>query len=254
MKTERYIQTINNLITRHLTGKGTEWPLYVTSTCCAMNTFVSSQTGFSPYELVFLKKPPDILNLYFEPLETIAKGYQDYCIKMKAKLDNVSNVIMEMKAFQQQRQAEFAHSQPRSPEIFQEGQLVYMLAPSKASLNTKTKKCRADYIGPLVINKTLDETHYVLSDLQGRVLIGVYHVNRLKAANVRTPTGTASTYDQLRDAFTHITNQEMDQDTSKSLPDIAPAAILQSVYPNLYNHRCSTRSLCTCILDVLPAY
>ena len=32
LKTERYIQTINNLITRQLTGKGREWPLYVTST------------------------------------------------------------------------------------------------------------------------------------------------------------------------------------------------------------------------------
>ena len=32
-----------------------------------MNTFVSTSTGFSPYELVFLKKPPDVLNLYFAP-------------------------------------------------------------------------------------------------------------------------------------------------------------------------------------------
>ena len=47
-----------------------------------MNTFVSTTTRFSPYELVFLKKPPDILNLYFKPLETIAKGYRDYCLKM----------------------------------------------------------------------------------------------------------------------------------------------------------------------------
>ena len=45
--------------------KGKEWPLFVTSCCFAMNTFVSTTTGFSPYELVFLKKPPDILNLYF---------------------------------------------------------------------------------------------------------------------------------------------------------------------------------------------
>ena len=51
------------------------------STCYAMNTFVSPSTGFSPYELVFLRKPPDILNLYFEPLQTIAKGYEDYCLK-----------------------------------------------------------------------------------------------------------------------------------------------------------------------------
>ena len=64
-----------------------------------MNTFVSKTTGFSPYELVFLKKPPDILNLYFEPLETIAKGYRDYCMKMRAKLDNVSSFITELKHF-----------------------------------------------------------------------------------------------------------------------------------------------------------
>ena len=64
-KTEQYIQTINNLIARHLWDKGKEWPLFVTSSCYAMNTLVSSVTGFTPYELVFLKKPPDVLNLYF---------------------------------------------------------------------------------------------------------------------------------------------------------------------------------------------
>ena len=37
--------------------KLTYWPLFVMSTCYAMNTFVSPITGFSPYELVFLKKP-----------------------------------------------------------------------------------------------------------------------------------------------------------------------------------------------------
>ena len=51
-KTERYI---NNLITRQLPGKGRELQLYITSTY-PMNTFVLLTTGFSPYELVFLKK------------------------------------------------------------------------------------------------------------------------------------------------------------------------------------------------------
>ena len=36
LKTERYIQTINNLITRHLKDKGKEWPLFVIS-CCFHN-------------------------------------------------------------------------------------------------------------------------------------------------------------------------------------------------------------------------
>ena len=40
LKTERYIQTINNLITRQLIGKGRELPLYIILTCYLMNTFV----------------------------------------------------------------------------------------------------------------------------------------------------------------------------------------------------------------------
>ena len=64
LKTKRYI---NNLITRQLSGKGRKLPLYVTLTY-PMNTFVSPTTGFSPYELVFLKKPSDILNFHFQPL------------------------------------------------------------------------------------------------------------------------------------------------------------------------------------------
>lgn len=253
LKTERYIQTINNLITRQLIGKGREWPLYVTSTCYAMNTFVSPITGFSAYELVFLKKPPDILNLHFQPLQTIAKGYEDYCLKMKNRLENVGNVILELKTFQQERQAELANNLPTPPETFQEGQLVYLLAPSAASLRTQTKKCRADFVGPLVINKALDLTHYILNDLQGRILIGVYHINRLKKATVRTPSGIVSTYQQLHDSFTHITEQEAQASTP--LPDIAPAAILQSIYtlPYFHNKGCSLpSSVCECILDVIP--
>ena len=253
LKTERYIQTINILITRQLTGKGREWPLYVTSTCYAMNTFVSPTTGFSPYELVFLKKPPDILNLHFQPLQTIAKGYADYCIKMKSRLDNVGNVILDLKTFQQERQAQLANQVPTPPETFQEGQLVYLLAPSAATLRTNTQKCRADFIGPLVINKALDSTHYIINDLQGRILIGVYHINRLKKATVRTPSGTVSTYQQLYDAFTHITEQEAKVTTP--LPDIAPAAILQSIYTLPYKHTTGFSlldSTCECILDIVP--
>ena len=65
LKTERYI---NNLITRQLPGKGRELQLSVTSTY-PMNTFVSLTTGFSPYELVFLKKSSDIPNVHFQILQ-----------------------------------------------------------------------------------------------------------------------------------------------------------------------------------------
>ena len=106
---------------------------------------------------------------------------------------------------------------------------------------TKTRKCTADFIGPLVISKVLDSTHYILSNLQGHILIGVYHIKRLKPAKVRTPTGIVSTYSQLRDAFQRITLEEADRST-----------FLQSVYDYPIQHHCSADNSCTCIEDILP--
>ena len=249
LKTERYIQTLNNLITRHLKRKGFDWPLYVTSVCFAMNTFVSPTTGFSPYELVFLKKPPDILNLYFTPLAQIAKGYRDYCLKMRAHLENISDVVTEIKTFQQQRQAQEQHLHAKAPQLFQPGQLVYLLAPSAASLQTNTTKCRADYVGPLVVNRVLDETHYILNDLQGSILCGVYHINRLKKAELHTSNQTVSTYQELQKVFNA---SEQDAVNPVPLPEIAPGAALQSYFQlNLYRsspiHKCNCSSSFVCI-------
>ena len=107
---------------------------------------------------------------------------------MKARLENVGNVILELKTFQQERQAQLANESATPPETFQEGQLVYLLAPSAATLRTKTKKCRADFVGPLVINKILDSTHYILNDLQICRASGVTRRNvSLLYANSQTP-------------------------------------------------------------------
>ena len=123
LKTERYI---NNLITRQLPGKGRELQLSVTLTH-PMNTFVSPTTGFSPYELVFLKKSPLIFPMFiFNFYKNIAKGYEHYCTKMKTRLDNVGNVILDFKRFQQERQAQLANQVTTQSETFQEGQLFYL--------------------------------------------------------------------------------------------------------------------------------
>ena len=53
-KAERQIQTIGNMISKHLTEKGSSWPLYAMISTYAMNTFASNALqGLSPFELVF---------------------------------------------------------------------------------------------------------------------------------------------------------------------------------------------------------
>ena len=57
-KAERQIQTIGNMINKHLMQKGASWPLYAAVSAYAMNTFASTALqGLSPFELVFARKP-----------------------------------------------------------------------------------------------------------------------------------------------------------------------------------------------------
>ena len=77
-------------------------------------------------------------------------------------------------------------------EIYEEGTLVYLLAPHAYSLQTRTTKFRQDFIGPLVVKTRLDTTHYTLFDLIGWILPDVYQINRLKQARVMTSCGIAT--------------------------------------------------------------
>ena len=51
------------------------------------------------------------------------------------------------------------------------------------------------YIEPLVIHKIIDKFQYILIDHEGKVLIGIFHYNRLKKAFLRSTKGPANTVD-----------------------------------------------------------
>ena len=65
-------------------------------------------------------------------------------------------------------------------EIFQDNQMVYLLALHASALQMNTTKFKQDSIGPLFIDTALDKMHYRLKDMTGLLLDGTYHVNRIK--------------------------------------------------------------------------
>ena len=79
--------------------------------------------------------------------------------------------------------------------------------------------------------------HYILSDLQGRILCGVYQKHK---AQLRTPIGNVTTYDELKTTF-----QESNTDTNSTLPNISHAALVQSLVA-LNCYKCSPVQNCTC--------
>ena len=74
---------------------------------------------------------------------------------------------------------------------------MYLLTPYSSSLQSSAQKFHQDYVGPLAIDTKLDDTHYLLKDVTGRMLPGDFHINRIKREKEITPDGLATTYEQL---------------------------------------------------------
>ena len=174
-KCKRQIKTISEIIVKHLWGKGQMWPLFITTAAYAMNMFASEAlSDFSPFQLVFLQDPPDLTSLSFPKIDTIPVNYQ-----------MIGRLLLEWRT-QQALKYEKKNRQYTNEEIFQDDQMVYLLAPHLSALQTDTTKFKQDVIGPLFIDTAIDKTHYRLKDATGLLLDGMYHVNRIKKGSVHT--------------------------------------------------------------------
>ena len=194
-KCERQIKTISEIIVKHLWDKGQIWPLFATTAAYAMNTFVSEAlSGFSPFQLVFLRDPPDLTSLSFPKIDTIPVNYREYYNLLLARAQMIGRLLSEWRT-QQVLEYDKKNKQYTNEEIFQYDQMVYLLAPHSSALQTDTTKFKQDFIGPLLIDRSLDKTHYRLKDATGLLLDVTYHMNQIKKGLAHTPQGIVSTFD-----------------------------------------------------------
>ena len=106
----------------------------------------------------------------------------------------MSRLLLEW-GTQQALEYENKTKQYTKEEIFQDDQMVYLLAPHSLAPQTDTTKFKQDFIGPLFIDTALDKTHYRLKDATGLLLDGTYHMNQIKKGSAHTPQGIVSTSD-----------------------------------------------------------
>ena len=200
-KCERQIQTISEIIMKHLWNKGQMWPLFATTAAYAMNTFASEAlSGLSPFQFVFLRDPPDLTSLSFPKIDTIPVKHREYYNLLLARAQLVGNMLLEWRT-KQALEYESKAKKFRNEEIFQDNQMVYLLAPHASALQTNTTKFKQDFIGPLFIDTALDKTHYRLKDVTGLLLDGTYHVNHIKKGSARTPLGIVDKFDTYETAL-----------------------------------------------------
>ena len=196
-KAERQIQTIGNMINKHLTQKGAAWPLYSAVSAYAMNTFASTALqGLSPFELVFARKPRHLTSFEIPKINTFPTEYKEFFQLLMEKAKMYRNMDLEWQTLQSLELTE-KNKMMTYIETFKLNDLVYLLAPYSLSLQSSAQKFRQDYVGPLAIDTKLDDTHYLLKDATGRTLPGDFHTNRIKRAKEITPKEPAETYEQL---------------------------------------------------------
>ena len=200
-KCERQIGTISEIIMKHLWDKGQMWPLFATTVAYAMNTFTSEAlSGLSPFQLVFLRDPPDLTSLSFPKIDTIPVKYREYYNLLLARAQLVGNLLLEWRT-KQALEYKSRTKKFRNEEIFQDNQMVYLLASHASALETNTTKFKQDFIGPLFIDTAHYKTHYRLKDVNGHLLDGTYHVNCIKKGSARTPLGIVDKFDTYETAL-----------------------------------------------------
>ena len=199
-KCERQIQMISEIIMKHLWDKGQMCPLFATTAAYTMNTFASETlSGLSPFQLVFLRDP-DLTSLSFLKIDTIPVKYREYYNLLLARAQLVGRLLLEWR-IKQALEYENRAKRFRNEEIFQDNQMVYLLAPHASALQTNTTKFKQDFIGPLFIDTALDKTHYRLKDMNGLLLDGTYHMNHIKKGSAHTPLGIVDKFDTYETAL-----------------------------------------------------
>ena len=86
------------MITKQLQGTSSTWPLYASVTAYAMNTFASKALqGFSPFELVFARKPHDLTSVQFKPLSKYAIPLREYVELLMKRAEFICKLQMNWK-------------------------------------------------------------------------------------------------------------------------------------------------------------
>ena len=182
LRTERYIRTISEMLCKWLEGTGDSWHLFVNACCYAHNTFITPTIGYSPYQLVYLHQPPNLLDLDFDTFKGNTRNVKEYVDLLKKRFLVIKDQVVQRKMNDQE--ARLCKSNRMQPDeiVFSVGDLVYLWAPTVSTLTVPSKKFKQEWIGPVQIQAVLDSTHYVLADIQGKILpfFGSVHISRLK--------------------------------------------------------------------------
>ena len=136
LQAEHGIKSLSNILIKHLTKSGDMWIDYLPFATLAHNTYNSPNLGnYSPYELVFGRKPKLLLELETDPDIKVAITYKEYYKKLEQRLKYLQKILLEFKT-------KHLALLNKDREYFQynSGDLVYLISPFDKSAKNSIEK------------------------------------------------------------------------------------------------------------------
>ena len=94
LQAEHGIKSLSTILTKHLTEQGQMWPKYLPVMILVYNTFNSLNLGnYSPYELLFSRKPKLLLDLETDLDIKISGSYKDYYTLLNKRLSYLHEIL-----------------------------------------------------------------------------------------------------------------------------------------------------------------
>ena len=138
---EWYIQSMNNIFCKFLNEVGRDWPVFLQPVVYAMNTSVCPRIGFSPYEMMFIRKLPDLSGL--DATSDVVPAYRNKAEEMDAmfhKFQQMEKFILAKKQRQQELQKVEAERAVSSVLALCKGNLVIFKQPHLSTLQANSRK------------------------------------------------------------------------------------------------------------------
>ena len=194
LQAEHGIKSLSKILSKHLTGQGQTWHKFLSLATFAYNIIhIPSLGNYSPYELVFGRRPKILINIETDLDIKVSGTYKDDHILLTKRLDYLQNMLQNFKM-------KCLALLNKNKEYFQYNSedLVYLISPLTTQLRKSSRKVAINYVGPLVVYKIVDPHNYLLMTIDGKLLRGLFEHERLKPAVIRMDKGNISTLSALK--------------------------------------------------------
>lgn len=176
--TERANKSIGQILRTMVNPDQTDWVDKIPLVEFAINSNISSSTGFAPFELNYGFMPTLIGGIL--PTEDAKPGVKKFVNQALENLTQAHDAIIESRVMQ----THYANRKRRGEDLIQEGDKLYLSTENLALPKRRARKLMPKYIGPYEVTKSRPhESRYTLDlppELKARRIHPTFHITRLR--------------------------------------------------------------------------